>query len=384
MGMEATTKQRTWRTWILAACGLGFWIGLNAIGCSPGLVVSEPYENTTEGQTSHESVGGDLSRDASESIGQEIPATDSSGEEHSKETATESPTESTNPEPPDTTQEPAQEQTSPEPTELPGEPPTEVAQDASVPPEEPVAEQAAEPSSEQGPVDQGSFAIGQPCKKDTDCGASPYECVPETNPPFFPFPNPTGKGPPGGYCTQRCYAGGTSTCPTGSACYVPGAAAGTCLKECKIDADCRQSEGYRCVADPGASTNLCFPPDCTKTQPDGLYDAILGPSSSRGTCSVQPLPPGTKLNLMITITGQTIQVEFGSKPGSPLPVTWPLTGTFSGISQSVLVSKPNGCTKDCDGLLKGYFSNACLFGGTLEIQMGTSCWIAYDVQIVFR
>ncbi len=287
------------------------------------------------------------------------------------------------------TTEPSTPEAGPEPTPDASEPSTEPVPEAineATP--EATTEATPEAAPEQAPdnnttdttpTDQppGS-TIGNPCTQDSDCGSQPYRCVPEQGTPSFPFPGNSGKGPPGGYCTQNCFIG-SGTCPKGSACYVPGAASGVCLKECTTDKECRNSEGYTCTFEAGTNTKLCLPPACSRTAPGGSYDATLGASSSRGTCSGSPLPSGTKLFLSVTIKSNTIRVEFGSKPGSPLPVTWNLTGSYQGLNQQFTATNPGNCSQNCDGLLKGAFLNPCNFNGTLEIQTGSNCWYSYDV-----
>ncbi|TNE52102.1 MAG: hypothetical protein EP343_01505 [Deltaproteobacteria bacterium] len=288
------------------------------------------------------------------------------------------------------------------PTEPPAEQTTqeagpEPAPDASEPGIEPgpetTNEATPEASPEQAPDNNATdtvvtdqppgSTIGNPCTQDSDCGSQPYRCVPEQGTPSFPFPGNSGKGPPGGYCTQSCFIG-SGTCPKGSACYVPGAASGVCLKECTTDKECRTSEGYTCTFEAGTNTKLCLPPVCSRTAPGGSYDATLGASSSRGTCSGNPLPSGTKLFLSVTIQSNTIRVEFGSKPGSPLPVTWSLTGSYQGLNQQFTATNPANCSQNCDGLLKGAFLKPCNFNGTLEIQSGSNCWYSYDATFTPR
>lgn len=253
------------------------------------------------------------------------------------------------------------------------------------PTQEKIVESAPDTSTPDNVVsDQPSGStIGKPCTKDSDCGSQPNRCIPEGAQPSFPFPNTTGNGPPGGYCTQACFVGSNS-CPKGSDCYVPGAASGVCLKQCTSDKDCRPKEGYACQFEAGSNTKFCMPPPCARKQPVGNYNAILGPSSTKGTCTNKPLPSGTKIGLTTSLTSGVMEFQFWSKPGSPLPVTWGLRGAYKGLRQPFTATNPQSCTQSCDGLLKGAFSNSCLYFGTLEIKSGTNCWHVYDVSMTPR
>ncbi len=216
--------------------------------------------------------------------------------------------------------------------------------------------------------------IGDPCKSDADCGGMPLRCLKEDELPSFPFPSDSGSGPPGGYCTAGCYIGGEA-CPPDAVCYVPGAASGACLKSCKEDKDCRA--GYQCRMADGNDAG-CMPPPCALTEPKGTYKAIVRSSrviSGGASCAGTAIAPGTSLGLSVSINAGQIKLEFGSKPNSPLPVTWPLEGKWNGLNQSFTANSRNQ-----DGLVKGAFMNACLFYGQLEVESGT-CRIEYETTI---
>ena len=282
-----------------------------------------------------------------------------------------------------------EESTQPEPTKEPTpEPKAETPpQDASTP--EPMIEQ--EPTPEAQPEKQVEptpekpnplKGVGKPCKTDSDCGGKPLYCVKETAKPSFPFPSNTGKGPPGGYCTTRCMIGG-SKCPTGSACFVPGAASGACLRSCKTNQDCRWKEGYTCGR-LDQSHFGCFPPACKLTKPGGNYDMLIIVASQAGQCPTKPLPKGSKHYIGVKLQGSDIQFTLGSKPGSPLPVTWMLSGPYKNLQTKITATNPKGCSQSCDGRLIGRFSTACVFYGSLEINYSSGCTHNYEVSLTHR
>ena len=227
------------------------------------------------------------------------------------------------------------------------------------------------------PDTPSSSPIGSPCQNDADCGGQPYICIAEMSGTVpFPFPNPTGKGSPGGYCTQPCYVGGKE-CPPDSTCYVPGAASGMCLKSCSSTQECRRPEGYVCME--SYPKKACFPPSCTLSSPTGTYNITLGPFTRLNGCTgTAPVPSGTTLTAQISKTGSNLRIVFGAKPGSMLPVTWPLEGTYQ-TSGKFDVGNPKGCSSGCDGKASGYFRNACTFSGTLEMTHG-NCTFSYQIN----
>ncbi len=230
------------------------------------------------------------------------------------------------------------------------------------------------PEPQENPPEAISPKIGDPCRSDADCGGVPMRCMKEGELPMFPFPSDSGSGPPGGYCTKACFVGGDA-CPPDAVCYVPGAASGACLKRCKENKDCRTS--YRCevveMSDAG-----CMPPACALTEPKGAYKAAIQSGrvkSGAASCATTALAVGTRLGLFVSLNAGQIKLEFGSKPNSPLPVTWPLEGAWSGLRSPFTANSRNG-----DGLVKGSFTNACLFFGQLEVESG-ACRIEYEVSI---
>jgi hypothetical protein len=216
-----------------------------------------------------------------------------------------------------------------------------------------------------------SSIIGAPCKTDADCGGTPYHCIKEGELPRFPFPWDSGKGPPGGYCTKSCFAN-DKECPEDAACYVPGAAAGACMKRCQSASECRSS--YTCSK---AMTNVkvCMPPGCALKEPKGNYTVLItyGKAVSGGG-SCKPLKAGTKLFATLQMQSGTLQWEFGSKPGSPLPVTWRLEGPWK------LNDKHKASALNKDGSIEGRFNNGCLMYGTMQVQLG-KCSYSYEVTV---
>ncbi|MCK6511743.1 hypothetical protein L6R29_17445 [Myxococcota bacterium] len=242
------------------------------------------------------------------------------------------------------------------------------------PKEQPAEGEEARPESQESLPEAVSPKIGDPCRSDADCGGSPMRCMKEGELPMFPFPSDSGSGPPGGYCTKACFIGGDA-CPPDAVCYVPGAASGACLKRCKENKDCRTS--YRCeiveMSDGG-----CMPPACALAEPKGSYKAVIQSGrvkSGAASCAATALAAGTRLGLFVSLNAGQIKLEFGSKPNSPLPVTWPLEGAWSGLRSPFTANSRNG-----DGLVQGSFTNACLFFGQLEVESG-ACRIEYEVSI---
>jgi hypothetical protein len=216
--------------------------------------------------------------------------------------------------------------------------------------------------------------IGDPCKSDADCGGEPLRCVREEELPSFPFPMTSGSGPPGGYCVAPCMIGGEE-CPPDAVCYVPGAASGVCLKRCQDVADCRL--GYLCENADGTDA-ACMPEPCKKSEPSGVYSArVLSRrvKSGAASCIANALPMNSSLNLEIAINGARIRFTFGSKPRSPLPVTWPLEGAWSSLSDPISAQ-----STQADGSLTGRFTHACLFYGQLAVIDG-ACEMEYEVAI---
>lgn len=134
----------------------------------------------------------------------------------------------------DTTTEPEDDptpDTEPDPT---GDPVTDTAEEV----EEDVVEETAADAEEETP---SSGVVGDPCTDADDCtstlGIDPY-CLEDVR---------ISGGTvtlTGGYCTARCTDSG-GECGTGAVCLRMG---GTrrCFKECTVDGDCRESEGYEC------------------------------------------------------------------------------------------------------------------------------------------
>jgi hypothetical protein len=259
--------------------------------------------------------------------------------------------------------------------------------DTATPPEnlpEIVSEQIPEitpesPVVETSPESSGSGNIGDPCTQDSDCGVNQF-CMKESERMMFPFPNSTGFGPPKGYCSQNC--GMAQNCPSGSECYSLGAAAGICLKTCKNNADCRQSDGYNCENEPKSQKDLCFPPGCTHSQPSGKFTLIVIGSHTSGQCATQPLADGTKLNVEVVLDSGNIKFQFGSKPGSPLPVAWELIGPYKDMSSPITATAPAQCSQNCDGQISGNFDNACVFYGNLEVKDSPTCTHNYNIALV--
>lgn len=259
--------------------------------------------------------------------------------------------------------------------------------DAAEPPQpEPLAEPSKPDVSVELPPERPIMSgLGAPCQTDADCGGAPLFCVPEGMPAQFPFPQSGGKGPPGGYCTHPCIIGGSTACPSGGACYVPGAASGSCLKLCQSESDCRANEGYTCQQ-VDASNKGCFPPTCALTQPGGTYWVTVTASRTKGSCASMPQPQGTRWSADITVQGGDIIITFGSKPGSSLPVTWPLSGTYQSGAKMALYH-PKNCTptQTCDGTITTRIGgNMCLFYGALENVIGSNCTHEYDVTFSKR
>ncbi len=104
---------------------------------------------------------------------------------------------------------------------------------------------------------------------------------------------------PGGQCMQLgCTIGNDATCTSGgdSHCIDPGfVSAGTgCVDVCAADADCRQSEGYRCFDGGPAAGKYCRHPEtgdpCTTDAGCGdpaLWDCKTGAAFPGGYCTIQ-------------------------------------------------------------------------------------------------
>lgn len=263
--------------------------------------------------------------------------------------------------------------------DAPQEPPTKPDQQTKEPSPEPTIDTTTENIPEKKP-DSVSPMIGDPCKKDNDCGIGRI-CVPEGANPPFPFPNQNGQGPPGGYCSVACMIGGTA-CPAGAVCYVPGAAAGMCLKSCTQASDCRANEGYTCNQADGQNKG-CFPPACSIKQAGGPYWATVSSSRTQGTCSGKPSASGTRFPVSVKIQNGDVSFTFGSKPMSPLPVTWSLVGAYQ-AGTKIRATNPKGCQQSCDGVLTTQINNPCQFYGTLEIQVTASCVHSYELAFSKR
>jgi hypothetical protein len=80
-----------------------------------------------------------------------------------------------------------------------------------------------------------SNKIGTPCSSTTDCGTDSRSAC----------NNESGDGYPGGYCfMEPC--DDIHVCPPGATCVSIGGETPGCFKSCKVDSDCRESEGYVC------------------------------------------------------------------------------------------------------------------------------------------
>jgi hypothetical protein len=84
--------------------------------------------------------------------------------------------------------------------------------------------------------------IGDACTTDQDCGGRSCR---------------SDKSFPGGYCTQSCVVGDSSTCPSGAKC-VQHHDSALCLRQCAENSECRT--GYTCHDFKGQG-NYCLSPD---------------------------------------------------------------------------------------------------------------------------
>ena len=85
--------------------------------------------------------------------------------------------------------------------------------------------------------------IGSRCKKNSDCGTSPFQC--ETT------------GYPGGYCDKICTTDGD--CPLDSLCLPKPSS--VCRRRCESSTECRTDVadgiGYACITSEGATGSFC-------------------------------------------------------------------------------------------------------------------------------
>ncbi len=146
----------------------------------------------------------------------------------------------------------------------PGDNPVDESEDPPVEPD------PVEPEPE---VPEGS-AIGESCGAAADCRDPGGYCYPESI-------DGTSTGFLDGYClVNQCQPG---TCPEGSVCkpiYVGGATA--CVARCAEHADCRDDEGYGCVAWNG--DKVCWPRCSATGCPDGY-------ACNGNTCVPAPTTP---------------------------------------------------------------------------------------------
>jgi len=98
---------------------------------------------------------------------------------------------------------------------------------------------------------------------------------------------------PGGYCRSYCNlcpdstsvwdvaSLGRSNCPQGAVClpvfYAQGGGYGACMRECRVDSDCRTSEGYYCRRTIGSRTypnGYCAPAHCQSRGCPASYECF--------------------------------------------------------------------------------------------------------------
>ena len=125
--------------------------------------------------------------------------------------------------------------------------------------------------------------IGKACASDTDC-ATGQLCLTEAD------------GLRGGYCSLDC---NSVACPSDATCFQQGAGSRFCLRSCKVDADCRTSEGYTCTND------TCFPPLMPDGVPPGTNDG--------GACVTPIVAPSPAGGLFGTAQNVTSGVQFASE-----------------------------------------------------------------------
>lgn len=118
------------------------------------------------------------------------------------------------------------------------------------------AQDAGAPGSDAGPPIESS--VGGPCTDDAECPTDlgfGRQCALSYMETEFP----------GGYCTTRCFD--APSCDEGSVCWDGGGFVDRyCLRRCRTDADCRESEGYVC----GTPSVGTLAVDATVCVPSGL------------------------------------------------------------------------------------------------------------------
>jgi hypothetical protein len=109
---------------------------------------------------------------------------------------------------------------------------------------------------------------GAPCTGDEACTSTGQSSAPGVPTCYKPWT--------GGYCRSFCAAPvepqagvalARSDCPVGSVCLLTNelSSAGTCLRECTSDSDCREAEGYYCrrtFGDVTTPKGVCSPSHC--------------------------------------------------------------------------------------------------------------------------
>jgi hypothetical protein len=101
------------------------------------------------------------------------------------------------------------------------------------------------------PADTQFLPIGSRCSSSAQCGTAPYACN-------------MGPGYNFGYCEKPCSVDGE--CPLDSLC-AP-APLKVCRRACKATSECRDTEGYACVALTTGKT-VCDTAPATATSVDG-------------------------------------------------------------------------------------------------------------------